>query len=416
MKKQRNFMKRIGLKVGAILMPFMIFIVGVYFTLESNFFPTAIQNTVRSYISLSSISQAKANQPLRNAPNFTAKANPYLNIEYRYPNGLKEIYIDTVAQLEAELKIANSIGGNTIFLLNDGVYKLAKTIEIKSDHIVLSSKFGQPTNVVIQGSQHKNEGINNLFRVTGKHFVIDGITLQNAKNHLIQIAGESDADYPVIRNSILQDAYQQLFKVSYDLDKRPEISSDFGLIENNIFQYTDGIGPNFYIGGVDIHAGNSWIIRNNTFQDIASPGDRIAEHAIHVWNNAYNTIVKGNTIRDSDRGIGFGMVHKKHPAIVYSHRAGIIRDNLIIHGDNGDPFADTGIILEDSAETIIINNNIWLGHDYPRAIEYRFPSTTEVFISGNMTNKKISSRDGGQAALKNNIIDARLENILLNQN
>lgn len=409
-------MKRIALTLGAVLISFLIYIVGAYFTLESNLFPTAIQDTVRSYISLNFFSPATANQSLKNAPNFTAKKNPYLNSEYRYPTHLKSVHIDSIQQLEVGLKAANNSGGHTLFLLDDGVYELTKTIAIKSDHIMVSSKFGQPENVIIQSSQHKNTGIGNLFRVTGKHFVIDGITLQNARNHLIQIAGESDADYPVIRNSILQDAYQQLLKISYDHNQNPEISSDFGLIENNIFQYTDGIGPNFYIGGVDLHAGNSWIIRNNTFLDIASPADKIAEHAIHVWNNAYNTIVEGNTIMDSDRAIGFGMVHKKHPAIAYSHRGGIIKDNFIIHSDNGDPFADTGIILEDSPETIVINNSIWLAHDYPRAIEYRFPSTREVLISGNMTNKKISSRDGGQAELKNNITDARLEQILSRQN
>jgi hypothetical protein len=196
-------MKRIGLILGAVLMSFLIYIVGVYFTLESNLFPTAIQDTARSYISLSFFSPTKANQSLKNAPNFTSKTNPYLNSEYRYPTHLKSVYIDSIQQLEVGLRAANNSGGHTVFLLDDGVYELTKTIAIKSDHIIMSSTSGLPENVIIQGSQHKNTGIGNLFRVTGKHFVIDGITLQNAKNHLIQIAGESDADYPVIINSIL---------------------------------------------------------------------------------------------------------------------------------------------------------------------------------------------------------------------
>jgi len=52
----------------------------------------------------------------------------------------------------------------------------------------------------------------------------------------IQIAGEHNADYPVIRNCILQDSYQQLIKISYDKKERAEISADFGLIENSTFQ------------------------------------------------------------------------------------------------------------------------------------------------------------------------------------
>ena len=217
----------------------------------------------------------------------------------------------------------------------------------------------------------------------------------------------------MIRNCILQDGFQQLVKVSYDKSNKPELSSDFGLIENNIFRYTVGIGPNYYIGGIDIHAGNSWIIRNNKFNNIASPGRYIAEHAIHIWNNASNNLVENNVIEDCDRGIGFGLVQTTSiKNISYSNRGGVIRNNMIIHSDNNHPFSDTGIVLEDSAMTLIEDNKIWLGHDYPRAIEYRYPSTQGVVIRGNITNKRIASRDGGEAEVYDNITDADLETIL----
>ena len=103
---------------------------------------------------------------------------------------------------------------------------------------------------------------------------------------------------------------------------------------------------------------------------------------------------------------------KKRQNILYSNRGGVIRGNTIIHSDNNDPFADTGIVLEDSSMTLVENNKIWLGHDYPRAIEYRFPSTQYVIIRGNITNKKISSRGGGSADVYDNITDASLETIL----
>ena len=252
-----------------------------------------------------------------------------------------------------------------------------------------------------------------LIKVFAKHFSIDGITLQNAKAHLIQIAGEHNADYSVIRNCIFQDSYQQLIKISYDKEERAEISADFGLIENSTFRYTEGIGPNYYIGGIDLHAGNSWIIRNNKFKDIPSPGSSIAEHAIHAWNNANNTLVEQNIIEDCDRSIGFGLyTQDRHSSIAFSHRGGTIRNNLILHKNNNDPFADTGIILEDSANTLIENNRIWLEHDYPRAIEYRFPSTQNVIIKNNITNKDIVSRNGGKAKLLNNKSNAKFEEIL----
>ena len=377
-------------------------------------FPQELTSHIKISNSLYGVTSPQVHDPFVKSLNYTPLQNPYIAKTYQPPENHTFI---TISPSEDSLNQTNEIQRpgqkNITFLLQDGVYTLNQTLNIKNDHIRIASLSGNPLDVIIQGSQHKNTGIGNLFRVTGKHFTIDGVTLQNAKNHLIQIAGESDADFPVIRNSILQDGFQQLMKVSYDNDSKPELTSDFGLIENNIFRYTEGIGPNYYIGGIDIHAGNSWIIRNNKFNNIASPGRYIAEHAIHIWNNASNNLVENNVIEDCDRGIGFGLGQTTSiENITYSNRGGVIRNNMIIHSDNDHPFADTGIVLEDSAMTLIEDNKIWLGHDYPRAIEYRYPSTKGVVIRGNITNKRISSRDGGEAEVYDNITDADLETIL----
>jgi len=349
----------------------------------------------------------------KQSPNFTTEANPFLNSPYQHSTTLKHISINSVTQLKRELRNANKSKGHVSLNLEDGVYQLGQTLNIKADHIALTSKSGHPENVILQGGKIKNAGTPVLIKIFANHFSIDSITLKNAKAHLLQIAGEHNADYPVIKNCILQDSYQQLVKISYDRKNRPEISADFGLIENSTFQYTNGMGPNYYIGGIDLHAGNSWIIRNNKFKDIASPGRSISEHAVHAWNNAYNTIIEHNIIEDCDRAIGFGLfTRKKHPSIVFGHRGGIIRNNLILHKNNNDPFADVGIILEDSAGTLIENNRIWMEHNYPNAIEYRFPSTQNVIINNNITNKNIVSRNGGKAELSNNKTNAKYKDIL----
>ena len=353
-------------------------------------------------------SSAFANNIPEDLPlNFTARENPYQNELYQHPVNLKHITISSVSQLKRELNNANNSNGHVSLNLEDGVYLLHGTLNIKSDYITIRSKSGKSDKVIIQGSTQKNEGVPVLIKVFADHFTIDGITLQNARAHLIQVAGEHDADYPVIRNSILQDSYQQLLKVSYDVNSRPDKSSDFGLIESSIFQYSEGVGPNYYIGGVDLHAGNSWIIRNNKFRSIASPSGSIAQHAIHAWNNSYGTIVADNIIEDCDRGIGLGLfTRKKHPSIIFSHWGGVITGNLVTHHNNDAPFADVGIIVEDSAYTLIENNRVWLGHNYPNAIEYRFPSTYGIVIKNNITNKKIVSRNGGKAELSNNRTNA----------
>jgi hypothetical protein len=316
------------------------------------------------------------------------------------------IQINNSQQLYAAISIANK-SGNVHLVLLDGFYSVQNTLHIKGDHITLSSKSGNRHNVVISGQgMRKSREINNLIRVSGKYFTLDGITLQQAGNHLIQIAGEHNADFPTIKNCVLKDSYEQLFKVSYN--RKTKISSDNGLIENCEFTYTAGIGPQFYIGGIDVHGGHNWIVRNNFFSNIASPSRMVAEHAIHFWNNTKNILVEKNTIVDCDRGIGFGLDNRPT-------QGGIITGNLILHSNNAHPFADSGIIIEESPNTQVINNKIFLAHNYTNAIEYRFPSTINTLISGNLTNKSIRKRNGAKAILSNNTFSKDLSDYLSNE-
>jgi hypothetical protein len=82
-------------------------------------------------------------------------------------------------------------------ILADGVYQIQKTLIDADDNISLISKSGNRNNVVISGcGMRKTKRVDNLIRVSGKHLTLDGITLQQAGNHLIHIAGEQSADFP----------------------------------------------------------------------------------------------------------------------------------------------------------------------------------------------------------------------------
>ena len=119
-----------------------------------------------------------------------------------------------------------------------------------------------------------------------------------------------------------------------------------------------------------------------------------------------DTGVENNIIIDSDRAIGFGMRKRvkgdENKYIKFSNFGGIIRNNFIYHSDNQDPFGDTGIVLEDSPNTLVENNYIFMEHSYRRAIEYRFTPTQDVVIKNNHVNRLISSRNGGRADLVDN--------------
>lgn len=241
--------------------------------------------------------------------------------------------------------------------------------------------------------------IGNLIRVSGSHFTLSSMTLRRSRWHLIQIAGEDGAQSPVIRECVLENAYEQLIKVS-DSPARPGNTANNGIVEHCLFEYTAGIGPEYYIGGIDAHGAKHWIVRDNVFRNIASPSRAVAEFAVHFWDGSADDLVERNLIVNCDRGIGFGLDGKPN-------LGGVIRNNMIYHAAGAGPFADTGIALTDSPGTQVYNNTILLQSKYPRAIEYRFPVTRNVFIANNLTNRAIASRNGGRATVTHNVTDAR---------
>ena len=304
-----------------------------------------------------------------------------------------------MTQLQSVLASANATGGSKTILLADGVYQLSDTLYVNAPNITLASASGDRTRVVIQGdAMSASARVGNLIRVAASGFELRGITLQRSGWHLIQIVGEANADNAVIRNCVMRDAYQQMLKVTVDSAK-PSVGADNGLVENCVFEYTAGIGPQFYIGGIDAHGARNWVVRNNTFRDIASPSTTVAEFAIHFWNNSADNLVEGNTIIDSDRGIGFGLQSRPNTG-------GIIRNNFIHHTANGDRFSDVGIALEQSPGTAVYNNSVLLEHSFGWSIEYRFAATSNVRIINNLANRPILSRDGGTGTVSSNMVTA----------
>ncbi|MEH6713839.1 MAG: right-handed parallel beta-helix repeat-containing protein [Paraglaciecola polaris] len=303
------------------------------------------------------------------------------------------IHVSDINSLYQALQQANK-KGMTDIMLAAGTYRLSKTIVVSASHIRLIGNSQEPSTTRIIGhGMRASNNVENIINVNAKHFTLDGIMLSDAGNHLIQISGERDADFPTLKNCVLQDSYEQLVKVSSG--GRSKEASDYGVVDNCEFKYTQGIGPNYYIGGIDAHGSRGWIISNNVFKNIASPDKRVAEFAIHFWNGAVNNTVEKNIIINCDRGIGFGL--QGRPA-----KGGAIVGNLIVHQDVNDPSADVGIILEQSPNTQILDNRIYLGHNYPNAIEYRFADTVNAVIIDNVTNKPIRKRNGAQARLFGN--------------
>lgn len=310
------------------------------------------------------------------------------------------INVANVTQLNGAVATANATSGPTTIALADGTYTLAATIYLTGNNITITSQSGIRENVIIQGdAMSASAVVGNVIRVAGSNFQISNVTLQRCGWHTIQIAGESNADFPIIRNCVLRDAFEQIVKVSQD-PANPSITSDNGLVENCLFEYTAGIGPQYYIGGLDTHGSQNWMVRNNIFRNIISPSQAIAEHAVHMWDYpSANNLVEKNLIINCDRGIGFGLGDR-------GNSGGIIRNNMIYHAAGNGTFADVPIAVETSPNTQIYNNTISLANSYPNAIEYRFAATTNVLIVNNLTNRTIQLRDGASGTSSHNVTNA----------
>lgn len=316
-----------------------------------------------------------------------------------FPVRSPAITVDTVGELVDAVNQANS-GGDKEIVLDDGTYTLNSALVIRANGVTIGGLSGNRSTVIIRGNG-MGGSVSHVFFVEGNNFTARDMTLKDVYYHAVQM--DIDAQAPTLINLHILDTNEQMIKVPYDAS-RPDTHSDNGRVENCRFEYSAGIGPQYYIGGVDAHHAFDWVVRGNTFVNIRSPDDpddtgaNVAEHAIHFWNGSRNTLVEKNTIINCDRGIGFGLGSR-------GHVGGIIRNNMIYHNAAHD-MGDVGIGLETVTDAQIYNNTIYQEHAYGNAIEYRFPATTGLLIANNLTNRAIAQRDGASAELSNNVTHA----------
>lgn len=309
------------------------------------------------------------------------------------PGRLESAVVSTATELAAAIAAANS-GGDKLILLNDGTYTLSEMLWVAADAVTVKSVSQNRNNVIIEGNGMGGYPTH-IFNVAGSHFTVQDVTLRSVSEHAIQL--QIDVDSVTIRNVHILDTGEQMIKVVYD-SANLSLSSDDGIVEDSLLEYSAGIGPQYYIGGVDAHNAKNWIVRGNTFKGIRSPSLNVAEFAVHFWSDSENTLVERNLIINCDRGIGFGLGSR-------GHAGGIVRNNMIYH-DSSEMFADVGIALESAPGAQVYNNTVYFDNTYPNAIEYRFASTTGVTITNNLTNKAVTQRDGASGTVSHNVTTA----------
>jgi hypothetical protein len=311
-------------------------------------------------------------------------------------------------------EMVQAAGAGTTLVLADGSYEIASTLRLSKSGLVLRSASDDPTKVIIDGRYVVNE----LVQVTASDVTIAHLTLTRAKHHPIHAfppAAGVDVENTRIYGVVISDSGQQFVKVN-PIQGQPGYV-DHGSIECSSFRMTDAGRPNIesccggcYTGGIDVHAGLGWRVRNNLFEGIHCENGALAEHAVHFWKGSRDTLVENNRIVDCARGIGFGLDggigERVYPDAPYggamlAHYDGIIRNNVIWAST---PWFDTGIELQIAKQPLVVHNTVLSADSvtsFFSSIDYRFPETFAV-IQNNLT-RKISQRDGAQGTVSHNL-------------
>jgi hypothetical protein len=313
--------------------------------------------------------------------------------------------VNSAAELQQAVTDANAAGVPATILIADGVHVLTvPMLHINCPGLVVRSAGGKRDAVTVRGpDEGPSASLRNVFLVSASDVVIADITLGHCRWHGIQAQGESPHDVSGlhVHNCRLVNCNQQFIKGSSS-DDDPVGATD-GIIEHCLFEFTGGWAWQYYTGGIDIHKGVNWQVRDNLFRNIRNPGKGLSEHAIHFWKRCttrpQNVVIERNHIINCDRGIGFGLGGEAN-----GHNGGTstIRNNMICN-DGAGPNTDVGIGLESANDVTVDNNTVFIP-GYGSPIEYRFAASSGVTFRNNLTNKPIRRRDGAPVATESHTV------------
>jgi len=305
--------------------------------------------------------------------------------------------------------------GDTISLA-DGTYSLPATLQMAVAGVTLRSASDDPAAVILDASYTVAEAV----QVSASDVTIAHLTITRAVDHPVHVVapdGGPDVTGFVLYGARLIDGGEQFLKVNPGAARDAWV--DGGRVECTLFRLTDEGRPmverdpgGCYTGGVDVHAGRGWVVRQNRFEDIYCAGEGLAEHAVHFWVGSRDTLVEDNVIVDCARGIGFGLGEEgngegrdydddPYPGAGYiGHYDGLIRNNAVWAAIE---WFDTGIGLEQARGARVYHNTVVSADsaaDFFASIDVRFDNSVAA-VTNNLT-RRISQREGGSGTVDSN--------------
>ena len=309
----------------------------------------------------------------------------------------------TVVTVATEPQLRAAIGAvtsGTTIVIAPGTYALTGPLYVNGafSDVVIRGATNNRNDVVLvgKGMAAANDGGVPFGIWTGggvTRVTIANLTIRDVYYHPLIFNGGTQQ--PRVYNVRLLDAGQQFLKANPDGTGG---GVNGGIVEYSVFEYTTG-APSYYTNGVDVHTGDSWVIRHNLFRRIRT-AQGLAGPAILMWNNSRNTVVEANTFIDNHRDISLGLIERTPN----DHTGGVVRNNFIARSPGAG--GDVAIGVMDSPNTRVVHNTVWMGGAYQNAVEYRFPDTMGVVVANNLTDARVLARDGGVATVAGNVTNA----------
>ncbi len=303
--------------------------------------------------------------------------------------------------------LARSKPGATV-LLEDGEYRLSRTLDIRVAGLVLRGRSGDPARVRLVGGGLDDRAVGVGISVSAPRVALADLTVGSVGFHGVQVRGENGAHDVVLHRVRIVDTGQQLLKVSAGADGG---HADRGLVACSELGYSHA-APSDYTNGVDVLGGKGWTVRDNRFLRIRGPATAGARAgpAVLFWKNAQDTVVERNVILDSYRGIAFGLGppqggYAREREAVYDHQGGAIRNNVVC---NLHSWADEGIEVNAARGARIEHNTVFHQGALPWSISVRFPSSW-ASVRNNLISGRVERRDGGRAEQTGNVTGARAD-------
>lgn len=265
------------------------------------------------------------------------------------------------ATVEELFRAAETVRAGGTILLADGLYKMPRYFELRTDGVTLRGASGDRNRVVLDGAESRHGELIGVTRCAG--VTIADVTIRNVRFNGIKLNSDTNVQRVTIQNCVIHNVWQRGVKGAAvpAADRAARRPADCR-IQNCLFyndrpkQYSDdpadtpeNFGGN-YVGGIDVMFAKGWIIRDNVFWGIRGRTGE-ARGAVFLWHESEDCVVERNIVVDCDSGICLGNSYRPEGVAVHAIRC-VVRNNFVVRAP------ENGILADYTRDCAIVHNTI----------------------------------------------------------